>query len=418
MVDAEVFRRLAFEVARREARLPDVGESEVHLHVADLHYPRLREALKKASVEARLLTPVTERRMVQYQAQAQPSNHRRTDLVTALTLAQPTFGVAIPSLKVNALRQDHPLTLEVSTPSDPRRFPLLRWGRWIDADGNNDVILPIETVKELFPGREPSRALGERVELQFARERAVSDVDPTLTLSFKLVGISEGKVGHASLSCLQGIALWGQGKVIYSESRKAFISPVEIYQQAGHVRCTIDVSNAESVPALVEWLDRQGYRSEHHLAEQQGLHKLGRVLVFLVLFFVVGFAATAAITVLISNAMNIASKTHEIGILRAQGVSSREIVSIFALQGFLGGAAAFLLGALLVVLVEPLFSEVVRGTFKLPSEAIELRLVSPSHWPLFVLALGLALLATTFGALLPALKACRLSPVQAMQRQE
>src|SRR5262249_8535063 len=157
--------------------------------------------------------------------------------------------------------------------------------------------------------------------------------DSILNFALRVVGVVEGPAPFAPLEFLDGLTLWREGKVLYNDERKAFEAPVVVYQRNGHVRCNVDVQDAESIAGVVARLEGLGYRTEHHLAEQQGLQKLGRVLVSLILLFVVGFVFSAVITVFITNAMSIANKTHEIGILRAHGLSAIDIVSIFGIQG-------------------------------------------------------------------------------------
>ena len=145
---------------------------------------------------------------------------------------------------------------------------------------------------------------------------------------------------------------------------------------------------------------------------------LARVLVCLVMLFVLAFSVSSGSTVLISNALQLASKTHEIGILRAHGLSAGQIVGLFAFQGLTAGLGAFVVGGLLVAAAEPWTSAVVRATFRLPEQALPVRLADVSQGPLFALALLLAVFATTTGAVLPAWWASRLTPVEAMQRRD
>ncbi len=390
------------------------------LCLGDIHYPRVAGRLEAAGLRVRPLTPIRESFLVEYEVRPARGSAAGAELVAALAMAQPTFTQALPRVRVQALLGNDAFVLEGSQPADPRRFRVgVRHGRWLAGNpGEREVVLPAALAAALGPGKALADWVGREVELGFARQRGVSDADPRLTLTCRVAGVVEGRVGYLPLEWAEGLALWSQGQVVYNEARGGFESKAAIHERYGHLRCTIDLESPQAVADLVAWLEAQGYRAEHHLAEQQGLYKLGRVLVFLVLLFVVGFLSNALITVLLSNAQMIAHKTHEIGVLRSLGVSAREIVSIFAIQGAVGGAVAFLAGGLLVAAVEPFFSGLVLDTFRLPAEALPARLLSPGHWPLYLAALLLALGATVVGAVLPALRACRLTPVQAMQRQE
>jgi hypothetical protein len=421
-VNPSTFRRLAFESESAAGRVGGAGNREVAIQVPAPRFSRLRAALKQVGLAFEMLSPARERSVVEYQvrAAAPEDTPLDADRVAALAMAQPTFFAALPRLGVPALLQDRQTTLEASRSDDPRQFRAdLTWGRWLSRRGPmTEVVLPAALAGALAADRPKGQWVGRDVLATFRRDRGVGGPDSTLSITLRVVGISEGTTAYTSLELVQGVALWREGKVIYNDSQKMFEAPAAVSQRQGHVRCNIDVRDSESVARVVARLESQGYRTEHHLAEQQGLRKLGRILVFLVMLFVVGFAFNAVITVLITNAMNIANKTHEIGILRAHGLGAFEIVSIFGIQGVVCGMVAFVLGSALMVGVEPLLTGLLRETFKLPPESIPTPLFSTAHSWLFVWSSVLAVCAALVGAVLPALQACRLTPVQAMHRVE
>src|SRR5262249_4052831 len=102
---------------------------------------------------------------------------------------------------------------------------------------------------------------------------------------------------------------------------------------------------------------------------QEGLQRLGRILVFLVGFFALGCVLNAAITVLITTLMSVRSRLWEIGILRAHGLSSRDVLSLFAIQGVVIGGGAFLAAAGAVWLLEPWLRGLVVQAFALKTTA-------------------------------------------------
>jgi hypothetical protein len=421
MVDPAAFRRLAFEAARAGRQLPPFAESELAVQVADTRFLSLRAALASAGLTLQPLTPLREQKLIQYRVESRTGKGRASaDLAAALDMARPTFVGAVPILTVPARIVGQQVLLSGSSATDPRRFEAgLRHGRWLPSSASgHDAVLPLALAGQLFPGQAPEAGLDQEIAVRFIRDQRIAHSEPALTLRLRLAGWVDGPGGFAPLELLHQLTLWSQGKVLYNDSRHTFDTPAQIYERSGQVRCNVYAPRLEAVAPLVARLEEMGYRVEHHLAEQEGLGRLARVLVFLVALFGGGFLAKAWITVLTTAAMSIATKTHEIGILRSLGLQARQIVSIFALQGMILGLAAFVGGTLLSVVLEPLFTRLIHDTFHLPADAIPIHLASASNWPLFVLALALAIMAGLTGAVLPALRACRLSPAQAFQHRD
>lgn len=122
--------------------------------------------------------------------------------------------------------------------------------------------------------------------------------------------------------------------------------------------------------------------------------------------FVVAIVALGISSVLV---VSVVQKQREIGILRAMGAGRRRIMAVFLLQGALVGVAGSVLGAMLAYALLVLFSHI---------------FMSPDGSPLYtaqiepLLVLLASLLATGVGvlaALVPARRAARMDPVQAIR---
>jgi hypothetical protein len=422
LVDGPTFRRLAFEAARSAGPLPEAGVPGWAVQVSALRWTRLRDACAAAGLTWTPLTTVREERLVRYRIRRDGGADAglTTDQVAALGMARPTFTLAVPRVHVEASLGGQALTLQGSQADDPARFEetVLR-GRWLgEAPGHHEAILPLAAVRALFPGRGPEECLGRDVEVRFVRTKRLAAAEPALALPVRVVGLTAGGQGFTDLELLHGVALWQQGKAVYSDETRRFATPAEIYERSGHVRCNLHATDLNAVAPLVARLESLGYRTEHQLAELEALRKLGHVLVFLIVAFEVGFALLAVITVWITTNMNIRSKTWEIGILRAHGVGRLDVVSVFGLQALLLGGTAFLAGSLLALALEPPLTGLLRGTFRLPPGVVTTSLATPSLWWLFAVALVLAAAFPLVGAILPAARACRLPPVVALQRTD
>ncbi len=111
---------------------------------------------------------------------------------------------------------------------------------------------------------------------------------------------------------------------------------------------------------------------------------------------------------------SVQARTREIGTLRALGFSRRAIASSFVLESLLTALAGFALGALLAWLAAAAISALVGqiATFAMNGTLVALSVGALD----LVLALGLALAIGLGGALLPALRAARLRPIDALRK--
>jgi len=122
--------------------------------------------------------------------------------------------------------------------------------------------------------------------------------------------------------------------------------------------------------------------------------------------FVVIIVALGIASVLV---VSVVQKQKEIGILRAMGASRSMILQVFLIQGALVGAVGSVVGSLLAFGLLEVFSRIYRNADGSPLFAAELE-------PRFILMA--ALVATGVGlasALIPARRAARMDPVQAIR---
>jgi ABC-type lipoprotein release transport system permease subunit len=255
------------------------------------------------------------------------------------------------------------------------------------------------------------------VTVAFLRERPGGE-EEWAHLSLRVVGVCDGPRAYVPLRLARDLSLWQAGRLLFNEARRAFELPAERALKAGHGRCTLFARDAESVREVVRALRRQGYHTEDSLADQDGLRRLAHVLVFLVGFFALGCVLNAGITVLITTMMSVKSKVWEIGILRAQGLGTRDVLSLFAAQGALIGGGAFLLAVAAVALVEPWLRGVVSQALAFNASVLSGSPFEASLWWLPALVLGVSLGFSLAGVLVPAALACRLSPVEALRKRE
>lgn len=176
---------------------------------------------------------------------------------------------------------------------------------------------------------------------------------------------------------------------------------------------TLDLEPTASYPALRDSLRAQGYRV-FSFAEQ--LDEVRRAFVL----FDLGLAAiglvalaTAALGIVNTLLMAISERRREIGVLKALGADEREIRGLFlaesALMGLAGGLGGVLLGWL-VARAASAVAKLVMAKQGLP--AMEL---FATPWWLIGGALAFGLLVSLLAGLLPAARAARVDPVEALR---
>lgn len=122
----------------------------------------------------------------------------------------------------------------------------------------------------------------------------------------------------------------------------------------------------------------------------------------------VTLAAVIIGSVIVLNTMwmSVLERTREIGVLRAVGWSRRRVLAAVMLESTAVGAAALLVGALLgvglakLIVLAPVIANIVRPSF------------SPVH---FLIAAAAAMLLSVVGGALPAWRAGRISPAEALR---
>jgi len=139
--------------------------------------------------------------------------------------------------------------------------------------------------------------------------------------------------------------------------------------------------------------------------------KMQKVVVFIVLALIILVAAFNIIATLIMTVMR---KTREIGILRAVGMTSKDIMHVFTFFGMLIGVLGTFFGVVFGVGVSWLVDKF--KIIRLPSEVWFIETVPVKVAPLDVILIAVAAVAITFfAALYPAYRASKLDPVEAIR---
>ncbi|MGD8552889.1 MAG: ABC transporter permease [Anaerolineales bacterium] len=225
-------------------------------------------------------------------------------------------------------------------------------------------------------------------------EATNKDVGDTMEISgqrFKIVGIFETGVGWEDMS---GVISLRDAQAFAGRPRKVTM-------------LMVDVREPRQAPSLVEEINVR-FPEVHAAASGEFVEQMpdmqnadGMLNGISILAIAVG-----GVGVLNTMLMSILERTREIGVLRAIGWRRRTILSLILrealLLGLIGGAASILIALLLATAIQlvPMFGEAIQPEWTLG---------------VFLRAILIAVLLGLFGGLLPAYRATRLQPVEALR---
>ena len=225
-------------------------------------------------------------------------------------------------------------------------------------------------------------------------EATSKEVGDTMDISgqrFKIVGIFENGIGWEDMS---GLISLRDAQAFAGRPRKVTM-------------LMVDVVDPRQTPTLVEEINAR-FPEVHAAASGEFVEQMpdmqnadGMLNGISILAIVVG-----GVGVLNTMLMSILERTREIGVLRALGWRRRSILSLILREalilGLLGGAASVIIAFVLTFTIRlvPIFGEAIQPQWTLM---------------VFLRAILIAVLLGLFGGLLPAYRATRLQPVEALR---
>lgn len=163
----------------------------------------------------------------------------------------------------------------------------------------------------------------------------------------------------------------------------------------------------------ISWLD-----TNRDLLFILGLEK---TMMFFIMLFII---LVASFSITISLSMSVIRKTREIGLLVAMGARPQAVAFGFLLQGLVIGIIGSLLGVGFALLALRYRNEAVQTLARLTnSEEAFVRFYQFSEFPVqylpgdFILTIGFTILLTTLAGFIPALRAGRLKPADALRSE-
>jgi lipoprotein-releasing system permease protein len=226
---------------------------------------------------------------------------------------------------------------------------------------------------------------------------------------FKVVGIFE--VGADVDKNLAMIHLDSAQRLFrYRDSVEGLHVKVTDIYQAGGIMQSLDASLAENFE-VKDWSETQGSLFQ--------AVKMEKILIMLMLMIIV---AIAAFNIVSSLVLMVADKRSDIAVLRTLGMTARQVMGIFMVQGSAVGLLGILLGVIfgiagafyvgdIVAFAEGLFGQ------KIFDPGVYYISELPSHWLLSdtLIVVSVAIVMSVLATLPPAVRAARIAPAEALR---
>ena len=284
---------------------------------------------------------------------------------------------------------------------------VLAAGRMPGSNTIAEAIISSEQARRL--GWTPQQAVGHRVLFKGQYPGAVASGQPAASQ----VPVAVTVVGVAVAS-EQDNQPWIRVPMNLSEQYWSHVAGANGWTQDPYTDIVVLAASLDRVQGVRNEVQKRGYAA---LTTEDRLRAVAQRLRYADLALT-GLAVLALViaAVLIINTMLAAvlERTREIGVLKAVGARARDVTLIFVTEAALIGVAAGLIGVVISELLARGANNVVDGLARTEGAHLDLRLFQLG--PLIVIAaLLFAIVLSMLSGLLPALRAARLDPLQALR---
>lgn len=269
---------------------------------------------------------------------------------------------------------------------------------------DNEIILTDEYVKALG-FKSSSEAIGKTVDIVADRlSSSISGLE-NKTFIYKIKAVSSKS----------GLAFRVQSSLLISNSSaKALYEYINegTRNYGNFIFASVEASSADETSIIKNTLNDMGYQAE------TAADILGVINTFINVLqgILLGFGALAILTsifgIINTQYISVLERTQQIGLMKALGMSRRDVGRLFKLEaawiGFLGGSIGSVLAFIIGTISNPIISKA------LDIGDISLLLFNPINIVLVVV--GLVIVSVTSG-ILPARKAAKLNPIEALRTE-
>jgi putative ABC transport system permease protein len=275
----------------------------------------------------------------------------------------------------------------------------------VDGDlGAGDIVLSQEYAEVLGFGN-AADAIGTDIILNATKQRTVFAGAESRDFTYTVKAVSSES----------GLAFRAQGSLLISSAAAKDLYDYINEGTAGYnkfVLASVIIDDPANAPEIKATLEDDGYTA------QTSEDILGTVNTFInvLLGILLGFGALAVLTsvfgIINTQYISVLERTQQIGLMKALGMSARDVGLLFKFEaawiGFLGGAIGAGLAFLAGTVANPLISEA------LGLGDIYLLVFTP--WHILGVVAGLMIVAVVAG-IFPSRKAARLDPIEALRTE-
>jgi len=266
-------------------------------------------------------------------------------------------------------------------------------GRFLRGSDGTSTVLGA-TVAHPQHLKEPIASLGDRVTLDIAGEEGEEVV------TFRVTGILE-EVG---------------GGMMFGSADTRIFATFTTAQRIFHTGNTVDqilikAESVESVDQIVEEVQDELGEDVMVLSSEVITEMVGMVMTMMEAILG-GIAAislvVAGIAVINTMTISVMERTREIGVMKALGAKSRDVLTMFLTESLLTGLMGGVIGAVFGVFLGQIATTLLAFTLDVP-------LTSVPSLEVIILGMVFAVITGTFSGLYPSRKASKLAPVEALR---
>lgn len=231
---------------------------------------------------------------------------------------------------------------------------------------------------------------------------------PEKTLTFKIIGVTKKSATSFSFGTLPILVSTPDAKSIYDYTAKGLPSYGKYMYVYAHVK---DGENEQTIQSAKDDLKSKGYHVVGSKEIQRSITQIVDIFQYMVGVFGLITVIASVFGIINTQYISVLERTREIGLMKALGMRNRDVRWLFMIEagwiGLLGGV----LGALFAFLVGLILNPFITDKLKLGNNLLIFRPIQ------VVILIGALTLVAILAGYLPARKAAKLDPVEALRTE-
>lgn len=269
---------------------------------------------------------------------------------------------------------------------------------------SGDVVLPQDYVS-LLNFKSDQAAIGQTVSVQLRQI-----VGKTSVMNFKVVAVLAAPstlIGGSSNTTLllsaqdaqSAYDFVNQGTINYNRFLTATVR-------------VVDGTNQAKLNAVQKAIQKAGYGAESAQNAQALITQIVNVLQIIILVFGLITLVASFFGVVNTQYISVLERTREIGLMKALGMSSRSVSKLFIVEAAWIGAIGAVIGSILAIIIGTLINPWISKKINFSGSNLLI-----FHWQQVLGLIVFLVIVSVVAGLLPARKASRLDPIEALRTE-